>query len=463
MAKKHDKKKDTGVTQGLLPLPYEPITKVATRETIRQQFGSGTIKSGQTKYHVKHSSLKIRPGYNARMNIFDLPFTEYLRDVLKIEELAMQLWEGGYPPPPLQGNFSEDGLWFIIGEGHRRYYAIAYLLSLGHTKWPKTGQLIEMVEVELLPAEYTELDWAKLTIKSQDNLKLTPLEYGHKFLQLNKVFGMSHDQIAAEFHGQKSRQWVTNMIALAELPVVIQQRIQKGELTPTAALHLKMNIKDEEKLTNAVEEGLKDGGQIKVHEAIAMDGEDYSDWQARMNNLIGDCKGDPFLCAQAILKLSDIKHKAIKQFPEQSAAIHSAEIDAINKVYAIRDAQADGPEETDTVDEEEDGPVSPAPVIIDTHAADEAEEASHITDGKFREPVPKSQKDVLPDIDFSHEKEEGIMDLTEAIKMCDKVSTRLNNIPMPDQHKKDMQGLLEAVVKRCTNAKDILKKAADKR
>lgn len=467
------------VTQQLLPLPYEEITELPNRDTIRSHKGKGYLKQGKQNYEITHERLQVRAEFNARKNIENLPFSEFLEKTLKISELATQMLASGYPPPAIKGDFTPDANNFIITDGHRRYYAIAYLLANGHTHWPGTNTEINMVEIEPLPKEFTELDRAKLVIHSQNNLQLTPLEYGHQFVRLNRVFGMSHDEIALEFNGQKSRQWVTNMIALADLPESVQKQINSGHLTATAALALKTNIKDEKKLEETVQASVESGNPITVKQAQQAGQElqeaDYSDYQARINNIIGDCRADINNCVTAIPKINEIRDRAITT--QDHEEVNHFCLSATKMVLDIQSGIKDDDHNVEEEEDEDDDAIEDVvennthraqtniegSYRVETDEADEKAEQSGITSAKAPTVVPKDQKDALPEIDFSHEKEEGIMDLTESIGMADKISARLENIPMPVQHKKDLQGLCEAIVKRSMKARDILTLAADKR
>ncbi len=462
-----------------LALPYEAIPERPVREDLRSLTREEKIKRGKESYYIHHKDIELRSGFNPRLNIEGLPLKDYLEQDLQIPEAAQSLYTAGYPPPALKGDFTKEGK-FIPADGHRRYYMIAWLLAEGHTHWPATGEPIEMVEVEPLPKEFTELDRAKLTIHSQNNLNLTPLEYGHQFLRLNRVFGVSHEDIAKEFHGGRSRQWVTNMIALAELPKDVQIKVKKGELTPTAAIALKTNIKDDKKLSETVSEAGADG--ISVKDALAMKEKkeeepvDLTEYEAQMNAIIGRYEEQTLSFEGATTEAGEVFAQWTSKYAEQrtKSNIDQIYLNAQTKLTQLRDTPPQLDHNNDDLgeeDEEEEGtedttlpaPVNNGPVRTETDKANEVEENSHKTSATAPVVAPKSQKDALPDIDFSHEKEEGIMDLSEAIGQCDKISVRLKNIPMPEQHRNDLQAYLQTVVNKCTTAREILKKAADKR
>lgn len=472
-------KTEETATQGLLPLPYEPISAAPNRDTIRSHKGNGYLVQGKQNYSIHIDRIVIREGFNARLNIDNLPFEEFLEKVLKISEIAEQMLASGYPPPPIKGDFTSDASGFIPTDGHRRYYGIMKLIADGHTVWPRTGAKIEMIEIEPLPKEFTELDRAKLVIHSQNNLQLTPLEYGHQFRRLNKVFGMSHEDIAKEFNGDRSRQWVTNMIALAELPMSVQKQVNSGNLTTTAALTLKTNIKDEKQLEETVQASVDAGKGITVKEAQQagqqVAAEDYLDYKQLLTAITDECVADVLNCVNAIPKINHIRAKAAELLygdADEMAELNASCLTATKTVLHIQEGKSvdeyQPEEDTESFKEAKEqylrGKTNiDEPYHIETNAADEKSEASGVTSAKFRDDKPKDEKDALPDIDFSHEKEEGIMDLTECIGMLDKISNRVKNTSMPVQHRDDIMGMCEAVIRRVTKAKEILTKAADKR
>jgi ParB family transcriptional regulator, chromosome partitioning protein len=84
-----------------------------------------------------------------------------------------------------------------------------------------------------VPAIVRELDdLGALEMSLVENLvreDLNAIEEGNSFRQLNREFGLTHEEIASRIG--KSRTYVTNMIRLTELPPVILEMISSGTLT----------------------------------------------------------------------------------------------------------------------------------------------------------------------------------------------------------------------------------------
>jgi ParB family transcriptional regulator, chromosome partitioning protein len=75
-------------------------------------------------------------------------------------------------------------------------------------------------------------DRAALEMSLVENLAredLNAIEEGRAFVRLNREFGLSHDEIAARIG--KSRPYVTNTTRLLELPVLLVNMIERGEMT----------------------------------------------------------------------------------------------------------------------------------------------------------------------------------------------------------------------------------------
>jgi len=79
-------------------------------------------------------------------------------------------------------------------------------------------------------------DRGALELSLVENLareELSPIEEARAFVQLNREFELSHEQIADRIG--KSRPYVSNLVRLLDLPAQVIQMIEAGELTPGQA------------------------------------------------------------------------------------------------------------------------------------------------------------------------------------------------------------------------------------
>lgn len=103
--------------------------------------------------------------------------------------------------------------------------------------------------------------------------------------------------------------------------------------------------------------------------------------------------------------------------------------------------------------------------VVETSAANKVEEDSHKTSATNEPYRPSNQgTDALEAIDFTKDRELGEFELNEAIKLQDKLQTKIGLFPDSlAQYKNDCIGLSITIQNKLKAALDIMKKAGDKR
>ena len=151
------------------------------------------------------------------------------RQELALPELARTIYEEGQKEPA-RAYESDEG--YVLYDGHRRREAVQIIRE----EWDGTFQLKLLVDNDLTPARALR---AAMLADSQHE-KFTPMELGRNIAFLRKQFNWGDKggtAQVADFLGV-SPATVTQMERLAAAPVEVQQKVESGELTPTAALDL---------------------------------------------------------------------------------------------------------------------------------------------------------------------------------------------------------------------------------
>ena len=211
--------------QLLLDLPYQEITELANRDTLRKM----SIQ-GKQSYHIPISSIVIRERFNVRLKPDDMSQEDWLKH-LDIEELALDIAQNGMQEP-LIGDLLADGT-FVPTDGYRRYLAVNWLLANCHTKQAH-GKPMDVIEIVPNPKGTTELDRVIKMLSSDKKLPYTEMELARGVKRMKECFGLTHEEIGTRLG--RSRQWVDNKIKLTELPEEKQKAIENGTLKSTNAL-----------------------------------------------------------------------------------------------------------------------------------------------------------------------------------------------------------------------------------
>lgn len=259
------KPQPTVALQGTLELPYEQITKTAARATMRELARGGNVKNGRQTFFILFKIIKIRDGFNIPRNVgrpAGMSEEDWEKE-LEIEELALEMLANGHHTP-LIGDLTQDGKIFWLTDGERRFRAIGWLIRNKHKTWPN-GQPINMVEVMPNKAGTTDEERLLIMVSTDKKLKYKPIQLGHLLLHLKTYFNHTHDTLSVK--AGISRQSVDNLIKLAQEPEAIQQAVETGALTATAATALRNSEKDPAKREEIVKEAIAKGETLSVKDA----------------------------------------------------------------------------------------------------------------------------------------------------------------------------------------------------
>ena len=167
----------------------------------------------------------------------------------ELTELEESLKASGLLQPiTVRRRAGKDGFELIAGE--RRLRAAA---KLG---WREIPAIIKEID-----------DRTILTLALIENLQrtdLNPIEEGEGYHKLSHEFGLTQQQIA-ETVG-KDRTTITNMLRLLQLPAMVRELVQQGELTMGHAKVL-LGLEDPEKITRLAQEVVKEGLTVREIES----------------------------------------------------------------------------------------------------------------------------------------------------------------------------------------------------
>lgn len=188
---------------------YEILDNAPGRTVWRE-----TLKTLRSTYKIEFKRIQILPGWNIRKT-----FTG-------IEELANDILQNGLMEP-LKGVMSQDGKKFFITDGERRYRALKLLID--------RGDVIDEVEVMPQPARMNAQGMIAQMISSGVNKCLyNDIEIAEGLQRLKRDFTMSNQDIADQIG--KSRQYVDNMIKLAEQPEEVKNDVREGKVKKTTVI-----------------------------------------------------------------------------------------------------------------------------------------------------------------------------------------------------------------------------------
>lgn len=399
----------TAAAPAQLMLPYEPLVKLATRQNIRDVAGITQMKDD---YKVPYVTIALRDEYNNRIR-WQWMDDEAWEKHLGIVELAKGLLASRNGPPKLYGDFviENDVVLFILTDGERRWRAIGYILRNVATFFPdlkegeeptwQDGTPIKMVKVEPNPPKFTEWDRLHQQHATNNNKKYSVLEnaqicYRKKnfFLKnkedekvilakheipedkLSLYIPVSNDDIAHDMN--MSRQWVDDMVAIHDLPEELRKEINNGK--PYSNVLRAYRAEQKEK-----------AGKLPVATIVKNEG----------GEVIGTVTGNGQVQLDQPLN------------PEKEERDDDEVDNDIPINQEIRTAQ----------------PFTGNHTVVDTKAADKAEENSHKTSAAPQTaPPPKTTEDAILN-DFKTEKELCDLDLNEVKKMLDSLSVKLGYLP----------------------------------
>ncbi len=166
----------------------------------------------------------------------------------KIRELADSIKRHGLIQPPIITN--KDGLYHLV-VGERRFRAC------------------KLLELEKIPVIIKESTWEEmLEIALVENIQredLNPVEEAKAYKMLMTEHDNTQEQVAAALG--KSRSYIANMIRLLNLPPLVIEDLESGEITTGHARAL-LGIEDEKLIMAAVEKIKKENLSVRQTEEL---------------------------------------------------------------------------------------------------------------------------------------------------------------------------------------------------
>jgi ParB family chromosome partitioning protein len=166
----------------------------------------------------------------------------------EIKDLILSIKEKGVIEPLIVRREDEK---FVLAAGERRLRA---------------AQLAGLKEVPVVIRDLTNQELLEIgLIENLHRKDLDPIEEANAYDELNKKFGLTHDQIAALVG--KDRSTITNTLRLLTLPKKIRNYLRSGKLSQGHARTL-LSIEDEIKMLQIAERIVKEEVSVRAAEAL---------------------------------------------------------------------------------------------------------------------------------------------------------------------------------------------------
>jgi ParB family chromosome partitioning protein len=166
----------------------------------------------------------------------------------EIKDLILSIKEKGVIEPLIVRREDEK---FVLAAGERRL---------------KAAQLAGLKEVPVVIRDLTNQELLEIgLIENLHRKDLDPIEEANAYDELNKNFGLTHDQIAALVG--KDRSTITNTLRLLTLPKKIRNYLRSGKLSQGHARTL-LSIEDEIKMLQIAERIVKEEVSVRAAEAL---------------------------------------------------------------------------------------------------------------------------------------------------------------------------------------------------
>lgn len=166
----------------------------------------------------------------------------------EIKDLILSIKEKGVIEPLIVRREDEK---FVLAAGERRLRA---------------AQLAGLKEVPVVIRDLTNQELLEIgLIENLHRKDLDPIEEANAYDELNKKFGLTHDQIAALVG--KDRSTITNTLRLLTLPKKIRNYLRSGKLSQGHARTL-LSIEDEIKMLQIAERIVKEEISVRAAEAL---------------------------------------------------------------------------------------------------------------------------------------------------------------------------------------------------
>lgn len=225
-----------------LQIPFQLEGNTANREVVR----SVSTPVSQM-YKVALSQIKIRPGFNARIQPEGIP-DELWDKILMIPELADGIFASNGPTDPIIGDIYKVDECFYVTDGERRTRALRHLLSTGRDTYPN-GEHVDSVMVILNPQKTTDLQRKIKIGTTQSKLDLTPMQWAYYYKSFTgDEYKLTHAQIAELLNISRSK--VDQYILATKLPQDVQDDIDTSKKNITTEVNAARKAKadaDDEK------------------------------------------------------------------------------------------------------------------------------------------------------------------------------------------------------------------------
>lgn len=216
----------------------KPVAETPTVLTTPVAVVSENTKANEKSLFVEIDRIRMNPRQPRKI------FTE-----AALNELTQSVLEKGVLQPLL---VCRKGMHYELIAGERRYRAA------------KAANL-KLVPVRILEAN----DQEQLEIALIENLMredLNVIEEAKGYEKLQKEFALTHEQISQKV--SKDRTTVTNALRLLKLPIVIQQEVQRGNLSMGHARTL-LSLEKENLQLKLAQEILSKGYSVRQTESFA--------------------------------------------------------------------------------------------------------------------------------------------------------------------------------------------------
>jgi ParB family chromosome partitioning protein len=141
-----------------------------------------------------------------------------------------------------------------------------YVLIAGERRW-RAAKRAGLPEIPAVVRETTgRSTLVEALVENVQRQDLTPLEEAHAYQQLLENYGMNQEQVAERVG--KSRPAISNTLRLLQLPSVVQEMVDAGELSAGHARAL-VGIDDEAYATHLARRAVDDGWSVRQIEDAA--------------------------------------------------------------------------------------------------------------------------------------------------------------------------------------------------
>lgn len=212
------------VTEILEAPPYQSESQALRLTSEESPVANGFIPTQQIVLEVDPDNILIDPDLRALR-----AWNGRSRQELALPELARTMYEMGQKEPARVFETDEG---YVLYDGHRRREAVQIIRE----EWDATWTLRILVDSDLTKADALR----SAMLADSQHEKFTPMELGRNIAFLRKQFnweGGDKTAVVADFLGV-SPATVTQMERLTDAADEVRMKVERGELTVSAALDL---------------------------------------------------------------------------------------------------------------------------------------------------------------------------------------------------------------------------------